>query len=210
MLWLNPCPFLQRDNAKAHAEFETGVVINVTDEFPAEERSSAGPRFMHPKDVRHVDTSGRPQFTAIEERVIGINESRAVYQKFLVELEEMVPIGFWKHAKRLIFSYQKAISRKAKTRAILCNQGYSAGEPPSKLRPDIIRQDYGQFTHNWFLAEYRTGPLTRNGTAKARSYKRAKKARKIHEHWLSICKSEHTDSDRGYTSSHSVDYGGAL
>jgi hypothetical protein len=60
---------------KPEPEMQRDVMINVTNEFLA-----SPSRYGH--NVRHVDTSGKPQFTAIEERVIGINESRAVYQRF--------------------------------------------------------------------------------------------------------------------------------
>ena len=88
-------------------------------------------RSKPPKNVRHVDTSGLPQFTAIEERVIGINESRAVYAQFMKDMIDDVPVPFLEHAKRLIGKYQRAIAKKATKRAILCDRGYSAGELPS-------------------------------------------------------------------------------
>ncbi len=60
---------------KPEPEMQRDVTINVTNEFLASPS-------RHCHNIRHVDTSGKPQFTAIEERVISINESRAVYQSF--------------------------------------------------------------------------------------------------------------------------------
>ncbi len=106
-LWLNPCPFLQeRFNTKAE-EVEKGVTINVA-EFK--------PYYIYEgeNNVRHVDRSGLPQFTAKEETVIGLNESREVYRDF----EEIggfddVPIGFLPIAKKLIWKYQRVLTKKA-------------------------------------------------------------------------------------------------
>ena len=163
-------------------------------------------RSKPPKNVRHVDTSGLPQFTAIEERVIGINESRAVYAQFMKDMIDDVPVPFLEHAERLIGKYQRAIAKKATKRAILCDRGYSAGELPSKLKPKIIRQDYGHYTYNWFLTEYRTVPLSREGTARSRRYHRAKKTEKIQDYRRAIC-NESDDTDSGFISSHSIEYG---
>ena len=98
---------------KKRRVMQRDVTIAVTNEFLA-----SPSRFG--RNVRHVDTSGKPQFTAIEERVIGINESRAVYQRF----EESggfdkVPIAFLGCAKKPISEYQRAIARKASWQAIL-------------------------------------------------------------------------------------------
>ena len=95
------------------------------------------------KDVRHVDTSGPAQFNATEERVIEINESRLVYQNFLNDALDDIPLAFWNDARKLLDSYQRAIACKSKQRAILSNSGYFAGELPSKLKPDVIRREKG-------------------------------------------------------------------
>ena len=54
---------------------EKGVTINVAEFRPYYIYEGA-------KNVRHVDRSGLPQFTAKEETVIGLNESREVYRDF--------------------------------------------------------------------------------------------------------------------------------
>ena len=102
-----------------------------------------------PPSVRHVDTSGLPQFSVSEERVIGLNESRAVFRDF----EENggfnnIPITFVKLAtsKGLRWSYQQATTCKVSVRAILCDRGNSAGALPTKRKPNhplgpyIVRQ----------------------------------------------------------------------
>ncbi len=78
-LWLNPCPFLQeRFYTKPEAEeVEKDVTINVTKEFvPYDDYGGRS------SNVSHVDRSGLPQFTAMEETVIGLNESREVFRDF--------------------------------------------------------------------------------------------------------------------------------
>ena len=159
------------------------------------------------KDVRHVDTSGRVQFNATEERVIEINESRLVYQNFLNEAMLDVPLAFWNDAKKLLDSYQLAIARNSKPRAILSDRGYIAGKLPSKLKPDVIRREKGQYTYNWFLAEFRTAPLSRKGrrVKDRRPHYGAKKAERIQEYWRTLCP-DSDENDRGYETSHSVEY----
>ena len=192
-------------------EFQEEVIINVKDDFFVQPFLGGPHRSKLPRDVRHVDTAGRPQFTATEERVIEINESRGVYHKFLKEKMDNVPTAFRDDAKKLLDSYQREIARKSKPRAILSDRGYFAGELPSKLRPDVIRQEKGQYTYNWFLAEYRTAPLSRKGrrVKDRRPHYGAKKAGKLQAYWRTICPdSDETDrgTDRGYISSHSVDF----
>jgi hypothetical protein len=106
-LWLTPCAFLQEFNTE-NAEFVQGVMIDVTNDFRVQPFQDgpikSNPRA--PKDVRHVNASGCLQFTVIEERVIGINESRAVYRNFLMDvIDEIVPVLFLKLAERLIMIY---------------------------------------------------------------------------------------------------------
>ncbi len=60
---------------KKRRVMQRDVTIAITNEFLA-----SPSRFG--RNVRHVDTSGKPQFTAIEECVISVNESRTVYQRF--------------------------------------------------------------------------------------------------------------------------------
>ncbi len=67
-----------------------------------------------------------------------------------------VPIGFLTIAKKLIWRYQPVLTKKASVKAILCDRGYSAGKLPPTLKPSIIRQEYNQYTYNWFLVEYMT------------------------------------------------------
>jgi hypothetical protein len=152
--------FLQKFYREA-GELVHDIMINVLNDFHVPPLLAGPHRSKTPKDVRHVDTFGRPQFTAIEERVIEINESRRVYHDFLKHGIDDIPSAFLEHAKKLLDSYQRAIACKSKPRAILCDRGYFAGELPSKLKADIIRQEKGQYTYNWFLAEYRTAPLFR-------------------------------------------------
>jgi hypothetical protein len=187
------------------AEMKNDVIsINVPNDFyvaPVTIRSKPT------KDVRHVDRSGRPQFNATEEKVIEINESRLVYQNFLNDALDDIPLAFWNDARKLLDSYQRAIACKSKPRAILSNSGYFAGELPSKLKPDVIRREKGQYTYNWFLVEYRTSPLSpkKRRVKDRRPHYGAKKAEKNHEYWRTICP-ESDETDRGYVTSHSVEY----
>jgi hypothetical protein len=52
-----------------------------------------------------------------------------------------VPIGFLTIAKKLIWKYQRVLTKKASVKALLCDRRYSAGKLPPKLKPRIIRQD---------------------------------------------------------------------
>ncbi len=103
-------------------------MINVTNEFNPYDIYCT-----RSNNVRHVDRSGLPQFSATEETVIGLNESREVFRDF----EEIggfddVPIGFLTIAKKLIWKYQRVLTKKASVKAILCDRGYSAGKLPRK------------------------------------------------------------------------------
>ena len=83
---------------------EKGVTINVADFRPYSIYEKA-------KNVRHVDRSGLPQFTAREETVIGLNESREVYRDFQDNGGfDDVPIGFLSIAKKLIWKYQRVLT----------------------------------------------------------------------------------------------------
>jgi hypothetical protein len=119
-LWLNPCPFLQeRFNTKAE-EAKKDVTINVTNEFDPYDNFGG-----RSNNVRHVDRSGLPQFTATEETVIGLNESREVYHDFQdIGGFDDVPIGFLTIAKKLIWKYQRVLTKKASVKAILSDRGY--------------------------------------------------------------------------------------
>ena len=58
-------------------ELEKDVTIDVTSKFdPYDDYSGRS------NNGRHVDTSCLPQFTATEETVIGLNESREVFRDF--------------------------------------------------------------------------------------------------------------------------------
>jgi hypothetical protein len=192
------------------AEIQEDVIINVKNDFSVQPFLGGPHRSKLPRDVRHVDAAGEPQFTVTENRVIEINESRRVYRDFLTEKMDDVPIAFYQHAKKLLDCYQREIARKSMPRAILSDRGYFAGELPSKLRPDVIRQEKGQYTYNWFLgilAEYRTAPLSRKGrrVKDRRPYYGAKKAEKIQAYWRAI-RSDSDETDSGNISSHSVEY----
>jgi hypothetical protein len=183
------------------------VTINVTDEFKPNQPSD--PKRSFPPSVRHVDTSGRPQFSVSEERVIGLNESRAVFRDFADNGGfDDIPIPFIKLAKRLIWSYQRAISHKASARAILCNRGYSAGSLPTKLKPNIVRQVHNQYTYNWFLAEYMTLPPSRDRSERIRRNRSAKRAE-----WIRSMNDKNgpqgpqESEETGYESSHSIEFG---
>ncbi len=95
-------------------------------------------------------------------------------------------VAFLENAEKLIDSYQQAIACKSKPRAILCDRGCSAGELPFNPKPKLIRQEKGQYTYNWFLAEYMTVPLTRKSRVRARPYKSAIKEEKIQQYRRSI------------------------
>ncbi len=176
--------------------------IDVTDQF--EPRRPLKPMRSFPPSVRHVDTSGRPQFSVSEERVIGLNESRAVLKDFTANGGlDIVPVEFRKLAESLLCSYQRAITRKASVRAILCDRGYSAGALPTVLKPNVVRQENHQYTYNWFLVEYMTLPPSRQPSERIRrnsTAKRAERARSMQQ--------EHEDSeDSGCLSSHSIEFG---
>ena len=133
------------------------ITITVVDEYKADRSLGANDKFLASTHVRRVDTSGRPRFTAIEEKVIGGNESRRVYLDFEKNGGfKDIPDKFLKRAKELIFRYQRAITKKASVRAILCDQGDSSGTVPSQLKPHVVHDDYNTTTYNWFLIEYKT------------------------------------------------------
>lgn len=177
---------LNNHRVKPELVLHKDVTINVTNDFRP--RNSWGHPYHH---VRHVDTSGKPQFTAVVERVIGINESRRVYHNFIEAMLDDVPLRFQRHAKRLIFRYQAEISRMSSKRAILCDNRDSSGPLPSKAKPKIVRQERGKYIYNWFLAEYVTiGP---HQAQRAQSERMKLRVRKGQE-------------DCGYMSSHSVDF----
>jgi hypothetical protein len=125
-------------------EVEKGVTINVTNEFDLYDDYGG-----RSNNVRHVDTSCLPQFTATEETVIRLNVSREVFRAFeKIGGFDDVPVQFLTIAKKLIWKYQRVLTKKASVKAILCYRGYSAGKLPPKLKPCIIRQEYNQYTYN--------------------------------------------------------------
>ncbi len=97
-LCLNPCPFLQERSYTKAGEVEKDVNINVRNEFdPYDDYGGRS------NNVRHVDRSGLPQFTATEETVIGLNESREVFRDFdKIGGFDDVPVQFLTIAKELI------------------------------------------------------------------------------------------------------------
>jgi hypothetical protein len=119
-LWLNPCPFLQGRFYTEAEEVEKDVTINVTKEFdPYDDYSSRS------NNVCHVDTSGLPQFTAKEETVLGLNESREAFRDFenlKIEGFDDVPVRFLTIAKKLIWKYQRVLTKKTAVKAILCDR----------------------------------------------------------------------------------------
>ncbi len=136
-LWLNPCPFLQERFYTKAEEVEKDATINVTNEF--DPYDDYGRRS---NNVRHVDRSCLPQFTATEETVLGLNESREVFHDFeKIGGFDYVPVGFLTIAKTLIWKYQRVLTKKASVKAILCDSGYSVGKLLPKMKPGIIRQD---------------------------------------------------------------------
>ncbi len=176
------------------------ITITVQDEYQAD-RPAQDAMFKPTHHVRRVDTSGRPRFTAVEEKVVGVNESRRVYLDFERNGGfKHIPDEFLDHAKKLIFRYQRAITKKASVRAILCDQGDSSG---------VVHDDYNTTTYNWFLIEYKT-----YGFARPRSSPRLADKRKYCD-WRSWTREitqkqkdeTSDDTDRGYISSHSVEIG---
>jgi hypothetical protein len=76
-------------------------------------------------NVRHVDTSSLPQFTAKEEAVIGINESREVFRRNFRDFEKIggfndVPVQFLRFPKSS-FGNINEYSQEASVKAILCD-----------------------------------------------------------------------------------------
>jgi hypothetical protein len=182
-------------------EVEKDVTINGTNKF--DPYDDYGRRS---NNVRHVDRSGLPLFTATEETVIGLNESREVFCDFeKIGGFDEVPIGFLTIAKKLIWKYQRVLTKKASVKAILWDRRYSAGKFSHKLKPHIIRQEYNQYTYNWFLVEYIT--LPRRSTASIMCHQnellRKKSAR---EAIVREGGQEWTD-DAGNLCSHSVEFG---
>jgi hypothetical protein len=121
-------------------EVEKDVTINVTNEFDPYDDYC-----RRPNNVRHVDRSGLPQFTVTEETVIGLKESREVFRDFdEIGGFDDVPIGFLTIAKKLIWKYQRVLTKKAS------QAGGHAGGPASRLAsrrtswPSARRQAGGQ------------------------------------------------------------------
>jgi len=180
-------------------EVEKGVTINVAEFRPYYIYEGA-------KNVRHVDRSGLPQFTAREETVIGLNESREVYRDFQdIGGFDDVPIGFLSIAKKLIWKYQRVLTKKASIKAILCEHGESAGKVPRKLKPHIIRRGHDQYTYNWFLVDYVTFPPSSTESKKRRQNELLRK-KTAREAIVRAGGQEWTD-DPGCLSSHSIDWG---
>jgi hypothetical protein len=111
------------------AAIKGDIIINVKDDFFVEPFLGGPHRSKLPRDVRHVDTTGRPQFSVTEERVCEINESRRVYHKFLKEKMDNVPIAFRDDAKKLLDSYQREIMRVR-----VGGRSARARGPPGSLR----------------------------------------------------------------------------
>jgi hypothetical protein len=178
------------------------VSIDVTDQF--EPHRPLNPTRSFPPSVRHVDTSGRPQFWVSEERVIGLNESRAVFRDFAKNGGfEIIPVEFRELAERLIWSYQRAITRKASVRAILCDRGYSANALPTEQKPNVVRQVNNQYTYNWFLVEYMTLPPSRQPSERIRRNRTAKRV----ERTQIMQQGQEESEDSGFLSSHSIEIG---
>ncbi len=124
--WLNPCPFFRNASTQRLSqpltveEVEKDVTINVTNEFDSYADYSG-----RSNNVCHVDTSGLPQFTAKEETVIGLNESREVFRDFenlKIGGFDDVPVRFLTIAKKLIWKYQRVLTKKTSVKAILCDR----------------------------------------------------------------------------------------
>jgi hypothetical protein len=116
---LTPISFLQEFYPEA--EIKEDVIINVTDDFFVQPFLGGPHRSKLPRDVRHVDTAGPPQFTVTEERVVEINESRGVYHKYLKEKMHDVPIAFRDDAKKLLDAQIKAARNSFRPR-IFCRR----------------------------------------------------------------------------------------
>ncbi len=104
-----------------------------------------------------------------------------------------------------ISEYSVLLTKKASVKAILWDRGYSAGKLPHKLTPRIIRQEYNQYTYNWFLVEYLTLPrrstesiMRHQNTLLRKKSAREAIVRKGGQEW--------TD-DPGNLSSHSIEFG---
>jgi hypothetical protein len=108
-LWLTPCAFLEEFNSE-DSEFvkgDLGVKINLTNDFRVQPFQDRPIKSKTPKDVRHMDTSGRLLRISLRSRkkVIETNESRAMYRDFLKDvIDEIVPVPFLKLAVRRIYS----------------------------------------------------------------------------------------------------------
>ncbi len=115
-LWLNPCPFFQELFYTEAEEVEKDVTINVTNEYDPYDNYGC-----RSNNVCHVNTSCL--FTAKEETVLGLNESRDVFRDFeKIGGFEDVPVRFLMIAKKLIWNYQLVLTKKASVKAILCDR----------------------------------------------------------------------------------------
>ena len=116
-----------------------------------------------------------------------------------------VPVQFLTIAKKLIWKYQRVLTRKASVKAILCDHRYSAGKLPPKRKPGIIRQEYNQYTYNWFLVEYMTPP--RRSTASIRRHQNELLRKKLARKKIVREGGQEWTDDAGNLSSHSIDFG---
>jgi hypothetical protein len=126
---------IKKSRVKPETDPQKYAMMNVTNDFHASFS-------RHGHNVRHVATSGKPQFTAIEERCISLNESRAVYQQFEAnELEGLdnVPIEFLGCAKKTHFMYHFYFEEGIHARHPLRSRIF---EPPCPNTPEIVRQEY--------------------------------------------------------------------
>jgi hypothetical protein len=109
-----------------------------------------------------------------------------VYQRFEETQEsdgfDNVPIAFLGCAKKSISEYQRATARKASWQAILCSLGESSSFLHPKIKPEVVRSEYGQITYNWFLAGYKTFALYRGSTSSLRHKEGLKRRMKCLKH----------------------------
>ena len=161
------------------------------------ENSNTMPELRKP-DVCHVDLSGRAQFLAVDtERFIEINKSKMVYHHFVENGLDDIPLRFRNLAKRLLWRYQRAIHLKARKHAVLSLTDERSGMGlPRKQKPEVVRRAADQWTHNLFLVEYVTPPLSPPPKRRSKRLRR-KLAREERE--------RNSDSS-GHFSSHSVEW----
>ncbi len=131
---------IKKRRVKPEPDPQKYATINVTNDLLA-----SPSRHGHNHDTMFVTSllrgsSGKPQFTAMEERIIGLNESRALYQNFEAnEGFNNVPIAFLGCARKTHFMYHFYFEEGIRARHPLRSRIH---EQLCLNTPEIVRQEY--------------------------------------------------------------------